>query len=295
MPIDYVTCDVFTHAPFGGNPLAVVLDAQGLRDDEMQAIAREFNYSETTFVLPPQNPSHAARVRIFTPVAELPFAGHPNVGTAVVLAQLGRLGDAEDVVFEEKAGLVPMHITRDGARVVGATLTAPVAPQLGAEVAASEIAQALGLPTAAVSTRRHPPRLASAGVFFLIAELADLQALGAAQMPPSSFMSESESTGLFLYAATAGEADFRARMFAPGHGVPEDPATGSAVAALAGLLGLLAEGEGTYAWTIDQGVEMGRPSRLNATATRDHGGVHKITVGGGAVVMMHGRITGLPA
>lgn len=139
----YVTVDVFTDQPFGGNPLAVVLDAEGLSTAQMQALAAEFNYSETTFVLPPRDPAHAAQVRIFTPNAEIPFAGHPNVGTAFVLAGDGRA--AGDMVFEETAGLVAMRLLHEGGGVIGAELTAPQRLARGADFVPAEVAAALGL------------------------------------------------------------------------------------------------------------------------------------------------------
>src|SRR5258708_25940042 len=148
MKLNFVTVDVFTDRQFGGNPLAVVLNAEGLSAERMQAIAAEFNLAETTFVLPPKDPAHSAQVRIFTPRSEMPFAGHPNVGTAFVLARAGtsygRPVSGERVIFEEKAGLVPIEILREGATVVGSKLASPQPLSLGAEVADKLVASACG-------------------------------------------------------------------------------------------------------------------------------------------------------
>jgi trans-2,3-dihydro-3-hydroxyanthranilate isomerase len=163
MKLNFVTVDVFTDRPFGGNPLAVVLDARGLATEQMQVIATEFNLSETTFVLPPQDPAHTAQVRIFTPRAELPFAGHPNVGTAFVLAgatgaaSAARPADGDTMIFEEKAGLVPMTLLRDGAAVTGARLAAPRGLSIGEKIARETIAAACSLAPGDIDTRVHEP------------------------------------------------------------------------------------------------------------------------------------------
>jgi trans-2,3-dihydro-3-hydroxyanthranilate isomerase len=254
----YVTADVFTDQPLAGNPLAVVVDARGLDSREMQAIAAEFNYSETTFVLPPADPAHTAAVRIFTPRAELPFAGHPNVGTAFVLARLGRCGPT--ALFEEAAGLVAVDLLTERGTVVGATITAPQPLTVGPPISAARVATSIGLAPADIVTGHHEPTVASVGLAFLFAELATRDALARARgdlgLLPALF-DETNATGIHLYARTDGE--IFARMFAPQDGVPEDPATGSANLALAELLAQL--GQGT-AFRIRQGVEMGRPSLL---------------------------------
>ena len=294
MQIRFLTCDVFTETQFGGNQLAVVPDGSGLTGAQMQAIAREFNYSETTFVLPPKDPANTAHVRIFTPMAELPFAGHPNVGTAVILAQLGLTGDAETTIFEEGAGLVPIDLIRtpDGT-VTGATLTAPVVPVIGPTVPTAPVVAAVGLAAGDVKTDRHGPVVVSAGVEFLFTELTDPAAL--ARSRPGARGPDLEGlnmTGTFFYTASKDDGvDIRARMFAPEHNIPEDPATGSAAAALAGLLGSFETEDGAFTWIIDQGVEMGRPSRLTAKAFRENGRVVKVTVGGTAVPVAEGTLT----
>lgn len=295
----FVTLDVFTDRAFGGNPLAVLPDAGSLSDRQMQQIAREFNYSETTFVLPPADPGAARRVRIFTPAAELPFAGHPTVGTAFALAALGELrgqGERIDITLEEKAGPVPVRVELDHGRPVRATLTAPARPHRGAAVDAGRVAAALSLEAGDVASAPHPPCVAGAPVDFLFVALASPDAL--ARIRPrveaaETLLAQHGAVGVFAYAAAgAGEAaDFRARMFAPGHGIAEDPATGAAAAALAGLhAGLDPAREGTRAFLIAQGVEMGRPSLIEAQADKAGGEVVAIRVGGRCALMSEGEI-----
>ncbi|HKI73501.1 MAG TPA: PhzF family phenazine biosynthesis protein, partial [Pseudomonadales bacterium] len=178
MKYSYYTCDVFTDTRFGGNPLAVVVDAVGLSDVQMQRVAREFNYSETTFVLPPEH-GQTRRVRIFTPVEELPFAGHPNIGTAFVLGATGG-SDASRVVFEEPAGLVGIDMVRESGRVVSCELKAPQALTLGKTAAPADVAHALSLDEADIVTGTHSPITASVGLGFLMVELADRDALARA-------------------------------------------------------------------------------------------------------------------
>ncbi len=272
----FVTCDVFTDTRFGGNPLAVVLDAQNLSDAQMQSVAREFNYSETTFVLPAEQ-GHDRRVRIFTPTREVPFAGHPNVGTAFVLASLGELGPIEDplvVVFEEVAGAVPVTVRRDGDRI-WCELLAPEALSLGPALPVAAVARAVGLDPEEILAERHPPRVASVGLEFVVVELADRSALERAR-PDAAALKGLVAAGastpdIHLYVASADPSDeyaLRTRMFAPFDGVAEDPATGSANCALVALLASLHDADGALTWRIAQGVEMGRPSVLDARAQR---------------------------
>lgn len=295
----YYTCDVFTARRFGGNPLAVLPDATGLSGEEMQRIAREFNYSETTFVLPPDDAAHTRKVRIFTPGAEIPFAGHPNVGTAFVLAAIGAVptrGAETAVVFEEGAGPVLVAIRcRDG-RPVECELTAPQPLALGATPPVEAVAESVGLSPNAVVTRTHPPRVASAGLPFLCVELRDRAVLARArvlQEAHGALMEAISAEGILLYTRDTGEpgVDLRARMYAPLHGVAEDPATGSANVALAGLLAASApEPDGAFAWRIAQGVEMGRPSLLEASAIKRGGEVEAIRIGGRSVLVCEGWI-----
>jgi trans-2,3-dihydro-3-hydroxyanthranilate isomerase len=285
----YVTVDVFTDRMFGGNPLAVVLDAEGLSTAQMQAIAREFNYSETTFVLPPADPANTARVRIFTPGSELPFAGHPNVGTAFVLATLGRV--AGQARFEEGAGLVAVDLVSEAGTVTGAELLAPQPLSVGDGPGVAEVASMLSLPEADISSELHAPCVASVGLPFVIAELRSRAALSAAAPHITAFRRVG-ADGLFVYTRDGGGvADLHARMFAPLSGVGEDPATGSANAALVGLLAQLdPRGDADLALRVAQGEDMGRPSLLVVRAEKRAGQVVSVRVGGGCVMVMQGRL-----
>ncbi len=298
----YATVDVFTAAPFSGNPLAVVLDAEGLSTAQMQAVAREFNYSETTFVLPPRDPAHAAEVRIFTPDRELPFAGHPNVGTAFVLARQGQAsGQAtrDHVVFEERAGLVPVRVLREAGDAVGAELTAPEPFHRGMAIDPALAASAVSLPVGEVATDRHAPVVASVGLPFLIAELGSRDALRRVRPEPAALAEAfrlAGVTGLHLYTrdtepgdAPGGTCDLSARMVCRVPMVVEDPATGSANCALVALLAQLdPQPDVTARLTVTQGVDMGRPSILHAQARKQGGVVDAVTVGGCCVTIMEG-------
>src|SRR3954471_3521298 len=173
MHLQFQTVDVFTADQFSGNPLAVVLNAEGLSSEQMQSIAAEFNLAETTFVLPPKDAANTAHVRIFTPRGEMPFAGHPNVGTAFVLARAGAVYGrpiaGDQVTFEEKAGLVPITLLKDGATMVGARLASPQPLAVGAEIAVELIASACGLNAGDVETAKHRPCIASCGAAFILA------------------------------------------------------------------------------------------------------------------------------
>ena len=299
MKLHFVTVDVFTATPFAGNPLGVVLNAKGLTGGQMQAIAAEFNLAETTFVLPPKDPAHTAEVRIFTPRYEMPFAGHPNVGTAFALARAGtsygRAVDRDRVTFEEKAGIVPISLLKEGALVTGARLASPQLLTLGAEISAELIASACGLSVDDIETKNHRPIIASCGAPFVLAELKDRARLAAASARSDVFTREISRlpvTSVFVYAQVAEDGlDIRARMFAPHHGIPEDPATGSANVALIGLLAKLrGESDVRISRAIAQGVEMGRPSLLLAEAEKKNGVVTATYIGGRCVPVMSGTL-----
>jgi trans-2,3-dihydro-3-hydroxyanthranilate isomerase len=296
----FLTVDVFTDRRFGGNPLAVFPDARGLSDADMQSLAAEFNLSETTFVLPPANPANTARVRIFNRTAEMPFAGHPNVGTGYVLAGEGR--DKHGVLrFEELAGLVEVEVERDRAgALIGATIAAPQPLALGQELPADAVAACAGLDPGDVLVRAHKPVLASLGMPFVIAEVTGAALTRAAPDHGAFRRTEADWPGLkgrlalHLYAREAAlhlyareAARIRARMFAPLAGTVEDPATGSANATLGALLLSLTREE-SAAYEIVQGVEMGRPSLLRVTARRAADGV-RAAVGGGCVPVLRGE------
>lgn len=287
----FVTVDVFTATRFGGNQLAVFPDAAGLSDAEMQALAAEMNYSETTFVLPPVDPANSARVRIFNRTAEMPFAGHPNVGTGFVLASLGGTG-GEVLRFEELAGLVEVRVRRDAeGRPTGAEIDAPQPLQLPGELPVDDIAACLTLAPADLVTAAHRPMRATVGVEFVLVEV-DGAALGRASPDLPAFrrtaavhLEANPRMSILLYAMDGSRV--RARMFAPTSGTWEDPATGSANATVAALRLSLSDQE-TIALEVTQGVEMGRPSRLHATARRTPDGI-RASVGGGCVPVLRGE------
>jgi trans-2,3-dihydro-3-hydroxyanthranilate isomerase len=298
MQLEFITVDVFTERAFGGNPLAVILDGRGVTTAQMQAIAAEFNLAETTFVLPPRDAAHTAEVRIFTPRAEMPFAGHPNVGTAFVLAREGegkgrRIG--EPLVFEEKAGLVRLDLIKDGTAVIGARLAPPQPLTRGDDIAAGIVAAACSLSAADIETESHAPCLASCGLPLVFAELKTRAALATAR-PRADIFAESlpmdRATGILLYVKDqSGGFDLQVRMFAPLYGVPEDPATGSANVALVGLLASLRpERDVSLHLRIAQGVDMGRPSLLEAAAEKRDGKLAGLSIGGRCVTMMRGTL-----
>jgi trans-2,3-dihydro-3-hydroxyanthranilate isomerase len=294
----YITVDVFTDRAFGGNPLAVVLEASGLSTEQMQAIATEFNYSETTFVLPPVDPANDANVRIFTVRSELPFAGHPNVGTAFVLATQAASAPAR-LKFEEKAGLVPVEILTAQGRVVGAEFRAPQALTKGAMVDAKEAAAILSLSASDITTGRHPPQIASVGLPFLIVEIASREAVKRAKPDAAAFWTTFPAVGadaVYFYTRDVPAAeqplDLQARMFHPGAaGLSEDPATGSATGAAAAFLAELdATRDGEVGLRIGQGFDMGRPSLLLTRVIKQDGLVFSTHVGGSCVQIMEGTL-----
>jgi trans-2,3-dihydro-3-hydroxyanthranilate isomerase len=295
---EFVTVDVFTDRRFGGNPLAVVMNAEGLTTAQMQSVAGEFNLSETTFVLPPKDPAHTAEVRIFTPKAELPFAGHPNVGTAFVLASRGGAPGrpaGDRLVFEEKAGLVPLDLLKDGGAVVGSRLTAPQPLSRGEDVPIDIVAAGCSIAVEEIEIRHHAPCVASCGTAFIFAELKSRRSLEIARPRSEVFAQHfpvDGATGIHLYVRDGDKGiDIRARMFAPLHDVPEDPATGSANVALVGLLASLRpEPDLSLQLRIAQGVEMGRPSLLDASAEKCGGRVDETRIGGRCVAVMTGTI-----
>jgi trans-2,3-dihydro-3-hydroxyanthranilate isomerase len=277
----------------------VIPDARGLTTAQMQAITREFNYSESTFVLPPEA-GGTRKVRIFTPAQEIPFAGHPNVGTAFVLATIGELGEIGSslaVTFEEKAGLVPITIRAENGTVLSCELKAPQPVSFGKVVPKRLVAAAVSLSEDDVVTTTHEPQIVSVGLPFIMAELRDRAALERPRIDTNGFIALRDFLGepvrasLYLYARTADEVDVRVRMFAPLVGVPEDPATGSAGCALSGLLTHHARSEsGEFVYRIAQGVEMGRPSLLVGRAEKVRGAVTSTWIGGASALVSEGFI-----
>ncbi|MEM7023047.1 MAG: PhzF family phenazine biosynthesis protein [Pseudomonadota bacterium] len=300
MRYHFVTTDVFTDRLFGGNPLAVLPDARGLGDAAMQQIAREFNLSETVFVLPPDNPANSRKLRIFTPACEVPFAGHPTLGTALVLARLGEIslaGEVTEIVLEEGAGPVPVMLRAADGVVNFAQLTAPQAPSIGPGPAPAVVASALSLTPSDVITTDGLPKVVSCGLPFLLVRLASRDALGRAKLNRTVWARQLAGTpGEFVYLFTEdvpadASHDIQARMFCPGAGFEEDPATGSAAAALGGWLGHVApESDATTRAVIGQALEIGRPSRLEVEVERRSGQVTAVRVGGTAVLVSEGTI-----
>ncbi|HZN03989.1 MAG TPA: PhzF family phenazine biosynthesis protein [Candidatus Polarisedimenticolia bacterium] len=305
----FVTCDVFTDRPFGGNPLAVFPSVEGLPTATMQAIAREFNFSETTFVEKSVRPGCTCKVRIFTPRNELPFAGHPTLGTAHVLVHTGAVpggagttgapaaaagaGGPLDLVFEEGVGPVSVRVTLDAGRPVFAELTAAKIPEAGPPPPdAVALARVLSLAPDDLAGGRFTPQAWSAGIPFLFVPLRSRLALERARIDTARFeetLSKYSAPDCFVFAIEA-PTEIRARMFAPAEGIEEDPATGSAAAALAGYLAARDESRATtLRWTVHQGVEMGRPSLLKVTAERGPAGLTSVRVGGASVVMTEGE------
>ena len=291
----YRTADVFTMGPLGGNPLAVALDAEGLTAAQMQALAAEFNYVETTFVLPPANPRHTAHVRIFTPDREVPFAGHPTIGTAFLLAReqvMAGGAPPASFVFEEAAGLVAIDLMYDGGTVVGADLLSPQPLMRHAEVGAAQAAACLGLAESDLCTDAHLPQVVSVGLPFLILELASREALRRARPDRHAYDALFPLDGarsVYAYARDAGEAgagygdNLHSRMFT--WRLVEDPATGSAAAAVTALLAELRGAE--VRLRVRQGEDMGRPSVLLARSVAEDGTI-RARVGGPCAAMFSG-------
>lgn len=299
--LTFHTCDVFTDRPFAGNPLAIVLGADELSTAQMLTLAREFNLSETIFVQRPADPAHTARVRIFFPTAEIPFAGHPTIGCAIHLATAAAgSGDFDtEIVLEEEAGLVAVKVWRRGT-ATRAEFVAPViphavgdAPDLSAALDPVRLAAALGLETDDIGFAAHRPGLWQGGPRFLYAPIASLAALARARPIQPVWSEQMQAAGvdsIYLY-TPGGDCDLRARMFSPTAGIPEDPATGSASAILAAQLlasGGLSEGETQLA--LRQGVEMGRPSEIGLAVVQRGGRLQQVRVAGNAVPVASGQI-----
>jgi trans-2,3-dihydro-3-hydroxyanthranilate isomerase len=292
----YVTLDVFTDSPFGGNQLAVFPDATGIPESALLALTREFNFSETTFCYPPADAANTARVRIFTPGQEIPFAGHPTVGTAIVLAS--RMGTGERrLVLEEGVGPIAVTVRSDG-KAHFAQFAVARLPEIGAPVATrNTLAEILSLTTDDILGGTSAPQALSCGLPFVMVGVKSLKALAHARLKYDKWeatMGKAPARDLFVFTADpdSGPTHYRARCFVPGQGVPEDPATGSANAAFAGFLAARsAERHGTLAWTVRQGVEMGRPSTIEIEADKRDGAITAVRVAGSAVFMMAGSVT----
>jgi trans-2,3-dihydro-3-hydroxyanthranilate isomerase len=300
MPRRFVTLDVFTREPLAGNPLAVVLDSEGLDGERMQRIAREFNLSETVFLLPPEDPRHRARLRIFTPGRELPFAGHPTVGTTVLLALRGANNGASAAAFglEETVGVVACVAEVQGERHGYARFRVPRLPEVWGEGReAAEAAWALGLAPNDIGFDRHALSRHSGGVPYDLVPVRTLDAVARAKPNGDAFAKVFGGDGnhptAYVYTRETAEAGhhFHARMFAPSFGMAEDPATGSAVAALVGaLMQFEPMGEGEHSFTIEQGYEMGRASQIALQLVIRNGALASAEIGGGAVIVSQGEL-----
>lgn len=293
MQREYFTLDVFTDHVFTGNPLAVVPEGRGLSDEVMQAIAREFNYSETVFVLPASEAHADCRIRIFTPARELPFAGHPTIGTAVLLSELGIL-KGSDVVLQEGVGDVRVRLSRHNESAY-AELTVPGRPEFGTEIPARDVvARIVGLHPDDLDPAPDALATASCGVPFLLVRVRNRAVLARARGNTAEWqahLADAWAREIFIH-CVEDDGLIRARMFAPRLGIPEDPAAGAGSAALAAYLANRhPQADGEERRTILQGVEMGRPSRLEIGWSKRGGAIHAIQVGGQAVRVAHGTIT----
>lgn len=295
----FYTTDVFTRERFGGNQLAVFPDARDLDPALMQPIAREFNFSETTFVLPPTDPANTRRVRIFTPNGELQFAGHPTVGTAFVLATIGAVpmkGSESRIVLEEGVGPVPVTIKSENGKPGFAQLSVAQLPLLGPPApSVHELAKCLNLSPADLLSGEWGPEGRSCGTPFLMVPVRDRVALAKARPNLDAWeavLAKYWSNKVFVFCnePELQGSHYRARMFAPAIGVPEDPATGSACAGFAGYLADRDKrADGTLQWRVEQGFEMGRPSLLDIEADKKGGAITGVRVGGNSVLVSKGE------
>lgn len=291
MRLNYLLLDVFTTERLKGNPLAVVLKADGLLDNQMQAIAAEFNLSETVFIQKAQSERHAAAVRIFTPTVELPFAGHPTVGAAVVLGLQNR---STAVRIEEKIGVITCVIERIDKEIGLARFALPRLPEAaGAAPSKQAIATTLGLTLEEIGCGPYEPALYSAGVPFYLLPVRDAAALKRIRLERRGW-EESYPVGrgsIYVFTQTPDERgnDFAARMFAPGMGLGEDPATGAAAAALLGLIAQHVDA-GQHEFRLRQGHEMGRPSLITLQLRKEDGKLTHGGIGGHAVIIGEGTL-----
>jgi len=300
MEVAFEQVDVFTDRPFAGNPLCVVPDGRGLSAEQMQAIAKEMNLSETTFVLPPTDPKAAYWMRIFTPAKEIPFAGHPSVGTAFVMASIGRfpLQDPVTRIFQQVGiGTLPLDIDVSDGKP-GRVVMTQGNPTFGAVLRdVTSIAEALGVDAGALAKSKLPAQVVSTGLAHLMVPLPDLETAARLRPNPALLDALLEGCGAlgcftFCLQTTMPDVFAHARMFAPGAGVPEDPATGSAAGPLGAYLaahGILPKPD--TAFVLEQGVEMGRPSRIWVEVIRDATGMPTgVRVGGNTVRVIRGTI-----
>jgi trans-2,3-dihydro-3-hydroxyanthranilate isomerase len=297
MKYQFFTLDVFAEQKFEGNQLAVIPDAESLEDEQMQKIAKEFNYSETAFITQGDS-ENTWNVRIFTPASEIDFAGHPNIGAAMLLAYLGEFTHTEksEIVFKEKVGNVPITVYFEYSKPSYAELTVPKLPQEGPPPPTREqIAEAISLESSDISSKQKSLAF-SCGLPFLFVPIVSLNKLKNASINHEKwkkYISSYWAPQVYLITTDIEkpDSDFHARMFAPALGIPEDPATGSAVAAMSGYLSKLPKyQDGDFSVVIEQGFEINRPSILEMSFTSSSGKVEKVHVKGKAVVVSQGEI-----
>ena len=297
--VHYFTLDVFTDQRFGGNPLAVILDGRDLTSEQMLQVTREFNYSESTFVLPAETPGTTKRVRIFTPGGEVPFAGHPTIGTAIALVFSGdapATGASVSVVLGENVGPVPVTVRLEHGVPVWAQLSTAQMPSEAPPMERAVVAEMLGLAADdLMASAPYAPAATSCGLPFLIVPLTSRDAVARAKVNEPIFARTLRGTScaMIMVFATVDDVpgvDVHCRVFCPDDGVPEDPATGSANAALGGYLAARTPRTGTLRWVSQQGIEMGRPSRLEIEVDKTADAITAVRVGGSAVLMSEGRL-----
>ncbi len=295
---NFVTLDVFTSTAFGGNQLAVFPDATGIPKDALINITREFNFAEVTFCYPPANPAHTKRVRIFTPAREIPFAGHPTVGTAIALVLLGQADGSTKLVLEEGVGPISVTVRDAKSDAPFAQFSVAKLAEIGPPTPSRGVlAEILSIDAEDILASPMAPQNVSCGLPFLMVPLRSVDAVSRSRVRMEKWETTLKSAwapDIFVFAKKpeGGESHYHARMYGPGVNVPEDPATGSANACLAGYLAARAsQKDGTLVWTVDQGVEMGRPSRIEIEADKAAGAVTAIRVGGNAVMMSEGSFT----
>jgi len=294
---DYLVCDVFTEKLYSGNQLAVLPNAEGLTDAQMQQIAREFNYSETAFVFN-TNHNFYKKLKIFTPLNEVPFAGHPNIGTAFALTSLGQFGEIKNpkrVTFEQKAGLVEIEISIDNNGKIFCELKAPEKFSLGTEIPVDLIASAISILPSQIITDTHLPCVASVGLPFVFVELRNSDILKKAKINIEGFeqiMLTGIQPSLYLYVKGNEKFNILSRMFAPLSGVYEDPATGSAGCAVSALLAYHHHSNSEiFTYTIGQGFEIRRKSVLKSRVVKEDSSIKSAWIGGNAIISCRGKIT----
>jgi len=300
MQLAFHTLDVFTDRTFGGNPLGVFPDAAHLPTELMQRIAKEMNLSETVFLGPAESPEGSARLRIFTPSVEVPFAGHPTVGSAIFLAASGDHGPPvgeRKLILEENVGSVPVEVRFENGAPVFARFTTALLPEhRPSPHSRVELAAMVGLGETDVCPGGLAPEMVSCGLPYHIIPIRSLDSLSRAKLDLAMWeriLADSWAHHVYLVCMDTGDrdADVQVRMFAPGSGVPEDPATGSAAAALGGYLARVdGTDHGSLSWTVEQGLAMGRPSLIHVDVEVLEGQAKAVRIGGQAVFVSQGTM-----